>query len=84
MAPELLIQPMRVATRSADEDGRLVLADGRLVAILVRLADAAHAGMAGSWFLEIGFGPCTTATHPVFRDLDAAQDWICRQVLAEA
>lgn len=70
-------------TGSGDEDGRLVLADGRLVAVLVRLGDLAHAehaGLLGAWFLEAGFGPCAHATPPVFCDLDAAQTWIRRQL----
>jgi len=76
MSLELLLRPVPVHTGSADEDGQLVLADGRLVAVLVRLGDAAHAGLLGAWFLEAGFGPCAQVAPPVFSDLDAAQDWI--------
>ena len=35
---------MPVHTGGADEDGRLVLAEGRLVAVLVRLTDRVHEG----------------------------------------
>lgn len=76
MSLELLLHPVPVHTGSGDEDGQLVLADGRLVAVLVRLGDAAHAGLLGAWFLEAGFGPCSQAAPPLFTDLDAAQDWI--------
>lgn len=80
MSLELLLHAVPVHTGSGDEDGQLVLADGRLVAVLVRLGDAAHAGLLGAWFLEAGFGPCARTAAPVFNDLDAAQDWIRRQL----
>jgi hypothetical protein len=32
-------QPIRVETGSSEEDGRLVLVDGKLVAVLVRLSN---------------------------------------------
>ena len=85
MALSLLVQPMRVATGSADEDGRLVLANGRLVAVLVRLADEIHAGRVGSWYLEAGFGPCAAEVpSPTFGSLDAAKAWVERQLAAAA
>ena len=85
MALSLLVQPVRVATGSADEDGRLVLADGRLVAVLVRLADEIHAGRVGSWHLEAGFGPCAAEVpSPTFDSLGAAQAWVERQLAAAA
>ena len=80
MPPDLILQPMPVHTGSGDEEGRLVLAGGRLVAVLVRLADQAHAEMVGTWFLEAGFGPCARAAAPVFDSLDAAQACVRRQL----
>ena len=53
-----------------------MLAEGRLVAVLVRLADQAHQGLVGAWFLEAGFGPCAATTPPMFQSLDAAQNWV--------
>ena len=82
MAPTFVLQPTRVATGSADEEGQLVLADGRLVAVLVRLADATHAGLVGSWFLEAGFGPCAASKAPTFASLEAAAGWVERQLAA--
>lgn len=79
-APALHVRPMRVGTGSADEEGRLVLADGRLVAVLVRLEDAAHSGLVGSWYLEAGFGACADARPPVFDTLDAARAWVRRRL----
>lgn len=71
----LTIQPVRVATGSADEEGCLVFADSRLVAVLVQLSDQ-HGDAEGDWFLEAGFGRLARPEHPTFADLGAAQDWI--------
>jgi hypothetical protein len=79
MMPSVLLQPVPVATGSGDEDGQLVLADGRLVAVLVRLADPMHRGMRGVWFLEAGF-PCARAPAPLFDSLGAAQAWVGHQL----
>ena len=81
-APSLRVRPTRVATRSANEEGRLVLVDGRLVAVLVRLQDAAHGGLVGSWYLEAGFGACADPRPPVFDTLDAARAWVRRRLAA--
>jgi len=77
---ELILEPVPVNTGSRDDDGRLVLVDGRLVAVLVRLADRAHAEHTGAWFLEAGFGPCACAQWPVFDSLEVARDWVRRQL----
>jgi hypothetical protein len=69
------LQPVRVQTGPDDEEGRLVFADGRLVAVLVRLAEH-HEGLSGKWFYEHGFGPFDGPAHPVFDNLEAALDWI--------
>jgi len=72
----LLLEPTRVATSSADEDGRLVFANGRLVL----LADEVHAGRVGSWYLEAGFGPCANEVPPTFATINAALAWVQRQL----
>lgn len=84
MALSLVVAPVRVATGSADEDGRLVLADGQLVAVLVRLADETHAGRVGSWFVEAGFGACAHVEMalPVFASLGAVLAWIEHRLAA--
>lgn len=79
MPLELLLHPVPVHTGSGDQDGQLVLADGRLVAVLVHLDDMSHAGLVGAWFLEAGFGPCAHVVAPIFENLDTAQSWIRQQ-----
>ena len=69
------LQSVRVGN-GFDEEGLLVLdAEQRLVAVLVRLSEQ-HEEKAGCWFLEAGFGRLDGPNHPVFADLDEAQDWI--------
>lgn len=71
----LRLQPVQVATGSADTESQLVFADGYLVAVLVRLSDA-HEEVAGMWFLEAGFGRVDHPDPPTFSDLDEAGAWI--------
>jgi hypothetical protein len=57
MRPQITFQVIEVLTASEDREGRLVLVDGRLAALLVRLADTAHDPLLrGAWYLEAGFG----------------------------
>jgi hypothetical protein len=70
----LTLQPVLVAAGEGGE-GYLVLFDGWLTAVLVRLSEQ-HDDQAGWWFLEKGFGRLDTPFHPTFPDLQAAQSWI--------
>jgi hypothetical protein len=74
LTQELALTPVRLGTDTADEEGRLVFAGDRLVAVLVRLAEEHEA--AGQWFLEHGFGRLDLPALPTFADLQAAEDWI--------
>jgi hypothetical protein len=78
--PTITLQPVEVMTSSHDEDGRLAFADEQLVAVLVRLDDAVHEDERGSWFLEVGFSPCSRSIQPVFGSLEEAQAWVQEQV----
>ena len=76
----LFLQPVQVATGSPDEKGLLVFDDDqKLVALLVQLSDE-HEDKTGQWFYEAGFGPMDGPDHPVFPDLDAAQEWITKRM----
>ena len=73
----LVFEPIRVETGSADEDGRLVLADGKLVAVLVRLSNKhEQPELRSAWFLEVGFGSWLGNRHEVFATLEDAEAWI--------
>jgi len=75
----LTLQPVRVNT-GFEEEGVLVF-DGqqRLVAVMVHLSDRNEVAP-GQWFLEAGFGPLSSASHPAFDDLDAVQNWISQRL----
>jgi hypothetical protein len=73
----ITLQPIPVVTDSADQDGLLVLSNGRLVGVLVRLEDPMHGEiLRGSWYLECGIGKLRQAPSPVFESLEFALGWI--------
>jgi hypothetical protein len=76
MADYIGFQPISIATNTADRDGRLVLADGKLVAVLVRLADEVHPPeLLGSWFVEAAFGDLSDLSgNATFATLEEAAD----------
>jgi hypothetical protein len=79
----LKLQPVRVAT-GFEEEGMLVMADERLLAVLVRLSDENEVAP-GEWYLEAGFGHYFDGPdHPLFRTLDEAQDWIAERLAKRA
>jgi hypothetical protein len=79
-AEPLAAQPISVLTGSDDREGRLVLVNGDLVAVLVRLDGPVHENQRGGWFLEAGFGPCSGPPQPVFDSLAEAQVWVSMRV----
>jgi hypothetical protein len=81
---KLSLHPIRVNTGSSDTEGRLVLADAHLVAVLVRLDGEEHGSVRGSWLLEAGFGPCHATPQDAFRTLTDAGRWIQTQLDAES
>lgn len=76
--PLVVLQPISVDTRSPDQSGMLVLINGLLVAVLVRL-DAPWHERHGAWHMEAGFGRLAGVRAPVFDTLEDALRWIrCR------
>lgn len=75
---DLTLAPVRVLI-GAEADGRLVFAGDVLAGVLVRL-DEGYGEQAGQWFLEVGFGPLAGQKHPLFADIEAAQEWISRRL----
>ncbi len=83
---EISLKPISVMTDGGSHEGRLVFADGSLVGVLARVGPQETAGgerQGGGWFLEAGFGPCSTlmaVTPPVFATQDEAVAWIREQL----
>ena len=76
----LRLEPVQVAT-GLDNDGMLVFAGDRLVAVLVRLSDAHEdLGVAGHWHLEAGFGLRLTGKEATLLDLETSQTWISQRL----
>lgn len=71
----IILQPVTLDTGSSDQEGRLVLANGRVVAILVRLDAPEHEGIEG-WFLEVGLGRLRGLRPAPFDSLEAATRWV--------
>ena len=75
----LTLQPIRVAT-GFDEEGMMVLDEQqRLVAVLTHISDENEIAP-GQWYLEAGFGRLDGGSHPLFSNLDMAQDWISQRL----
>ena len=75
-------EAIKVATGSVDEEGRLVLLQGKLIAVLVRLDDPTHGGALGQWSLEAGFNGVDSVEPPLFANLHDAERWIGEQITA--
>ena len=75
----VVLQPIAVDTASPDREGRLVIANGLLVAVLVRL-DAPEHEMPGFWFLEAGLGRLQGIRAPPFAALEDATQWLRRRL----
>jgi hypothetical protein len=80
MEETITFQPVQVMAVVDDGQGQLVLAGDRLVAVLVRLTDGGHGIEREHWFLEAGFGPCSTVLPPAFPDLGTAESWVRRRL----
>lgn len=65
-----------------DQDGRLILVDGKLAAVLVRLDSEAHPPeVLGCWHLEAGFGPFDPAGQEFLFDTpDEAARWVADRI----
>ena len=80
---EVTSQPVRVSVGPLDEEGQMVLVDGTLVAVLVRLTgpyDNPH--LHGKWCVRRGFGPLSEGDE-LFSTLQEAEDWVLQHYLAE-
>ena len=73
------LQPIPVMTGMDDREGRLILVDGSLVAVIVRLDDPEHGTHVGKWFLEASFSP-RHSPAALFDSPDDAAAWVAGQI----
>lgn len=71
----VVLQPITVDTASLDRTGMLVMANGMLVAVLVRLEAPEHENPQG-WFVEAAFGRLNGLRVPAFDTLEDATRWL--------
>ncbi len=87
MSYQITFQPMRVLIDGFDSDGRLILADDQLTAVIVLLEAEHHTpGTTGKWYLEAGFGKCAVplANAPLWDTLDDAAAWVQERLRGRA
>ena len=75
----VVMKPIAVDTASPDQAGMLVMANGMLVGVLVRLDDPEHEHQTGSWFVEAAFGRLHGSRPSSFATLDEATRWFRMQ-----
>ncbi len=85
MADAIDSNRVAVLVDGGSSDGRLVMAGGKLAAVLVRVtaAEVSDTATEGGWFLEAGFGPCGLLRTPapeIFRSEGDALLWVERQL----
>jgi hypothetical protein len=78
MSHQITFQPMRVLIDGYDSDGRLILADDQLAAVIVLLDAEHHAEDRGKWYLEAGFGKCAvnSGNAPLWSTPEEAGAWV--------
>ncbi|MBD2747101.1 hypothetical protein IC232_10405 [Microvirga sp. BT688] len=77
---------MRVLIDGHDSEGILILADGQLAAVIVRLDGEIHDPKSkGLWHLEAGFGRCDVrVAPPMFATHEEAGAWVQRALTGTA
>ncbi|WP_244537286.1 hypothetical protein [Methylobacterium pseudosasicola] len=70
----VVLQSISIDTASPDHVGMLVIANGLLVAVLVRL-DAPEHERRGAWYMEVRLGRLAKVRAPVFDTLEDATRW---------
>lgn len=85
MTVGLLSNPVEVLTDGGSTGGLLVMAGGKLAAVLihVRADETGEDEGTDGWYVEAGFGPCSilvTLPPQVFADEQAALNWVAHQI----
>ena len=77
MVLDISFQPMRVLIDGHDSEGRLILVNGDLAAVIVCLQGEYHnLEDQGCWNLEAGFGRCSVRDAPLFKTPEEAGVWV--------
>ena len=77
MSLEISFQPIPVLIDGQDNEAKLILTDGQLTGVIVRLDSEIHPPeIRGRWRLEVGFGKCNVHRPPLFKTPGEAGAWV--------
>ncbi len=77
MPLKVSFQPIPVLIDGQDSQANLILADGQLTAVIVRLDSETHPPETrGYWRLAVGFGKCNVLGPPLFKTPKEAGAWV--------
>jgi hypothetical protein len=77
MPLQISFQPIPVLIDGQDNQASLILADGQLTAVIVRLDSETHPPETrGRWRLAVGFGKCNVLGPPLFTSPEEAGAWV--------
>jgi hypothetical protein len=77
MTLDISLMPMRVLIDGHDSEGHLILSEGQLAAVIVRLDGETHdPEHKGFWNLEAGFGKCNIRDARLLRTPEEAGAWV--------
>ena len=77
MPLEISFQPIPVLIDGQDNEAKLILTDGQLTGVIVRLDSEIHPPeIRGRWRLAVGFGKCNVLGPPLFMSPEEAGAWV--------
>ena len=85
MPVDISFRPTRVLIDGHDSEGNLVLWNGQLAAVIVRLdGEHHHPEHKGWWHLAAGFGTCNVRYAPLFKTPEEAGTWVDQTLTGKA
>ncbi len=74
---------LQIGTDSEDADAIMLLSDGALTAILVKLSDQIHGEDRGSWIIEALFGVHNNRLPESFSTPQSAAAWVSDNICSQ-
>ncbi|MGV3650585.1 MAG: hypothetical protein ACO1OK_04120 [Devosia sp.] len=79
---KITLEPREILNDGSRRVGYLVLSDGALAAVLIAVTEE-DTGATPGWYLEAGFGPCSSlrvVDPPIFPTLEDVAPWVVAQI----
>ncbi|SFZ85811.1 hypothetical protein SAMN02983003_2983 [Devosia enhydra] len=80
--PEIALEAREILNDGSRRIGYLVFCDGALAAVLIEVTEEDTGAIPG-WYLEAGFGPCSSlrvVDPPIFPTLEDVAPWVVAQI----